>query len=70
MAAAKVGGVLDCFLDCIITRYKVYIIFIDILPEEESKSAVATVGGVLGVIIFILVAVIIVLGIALRVRNL
>ena len=46
------------------------IIFVDVLPEEENKSAVATVGGVLGVIIFILVAVIIVLGIALRVSNL
>ena len=43
------------------------IIFIDVLPEEESKSAVAIVGVVLGVIIFILVAFIIVLGIALRV---
>ena len=46
------------------------IIFVDVLPEKENKSAVATVGGVLGVIIFILVAVIIVLGIALRVSNL
>ena len=41
------------------------IIFIDVLPEKESKSVVAIVGGVLGGIIFILV-----LGIALRVSNL
>ena len=67
MDVAKVGGVLDCIImRYIITKYN----FINILPEEESKSAVATVGGVLGGIIFILVVVIIVLGIALTVSNL